>query len=83
MIHLLHDGKYDALILDTPVLQHIVGTDDHCSYFLIGDSFDAFSIALAFPSDANRTMIMDFSTSMVRKQVRRAVAMSRLVLGWS
>jgi hypothetical protein len=69
MIHMLHEGEYDALILDTPVMQHIVGTDDHCSYFLVGDSFDAFSVALAFPPDANQTVILEFSTSMVRKQV--------------
>jgi hypothetical protein len=46
-----------------------VSLDTACRLFMVGQPFAAFSLALAFPSTANTTMVQGLSTSMVRKQV--------------
>jgi hypothetical protein len=69
MLDLLSSGAYDALILETPVLQYVVGTDDTCTLFLVGDPFRYFSIGLGFPVGTNDTVISAWSTAMVRQQV--------------
>jgi ABC-type amino acid transport substrate-binding protein len=69
MMHLLEEDKYDALVLDTPVLQYKEGTDHHCVLFVMGESFEMFSLAVVFPKDSNQTLVDSISVSMVRQQV--------------
>ena len=69
MIHLLEEEKYDALVLDTPVLQYKEGTDTHCVLFVMGESFEMFSLAVVFPPNSNQTLVDSLSVSMVRQQV--------------
>lgn len=71
MVDALKNGKYSALILDAPVLEHTVGTNEECDLFLVGDMFETFSIALAFPPAFSDAVIYAFSQSIVRLQVRR------------
>lgn len=69
MIADLHSGKYDALVLDSPVLEYTVGTNEACDLFTVGEPFETFSLALAFPSDYNDSQVFDFSSSIVKLQV--------------
>lgn len=73
MLGLLTSGAYDALILDTPVLQYVVGTDDTCTLFLVGDPFHYFSVGLGFPVGTNDSVLTSWSTAMVRQQVSAIV----------
>jgi hypothetical protein len=70
MVDALKNGKYSALILDAPVLEHLVGTNEECDLFLVGEMFETFSIALAFPPAFSDAVIYAFSQSIVKLQVR-------------
>lgn len=69
MVQDLRAGKYSALVLDAPVLEYISGTNEHCDLFLVGDVFESFSLALAFPPAAADAMVFDFSKAIVSLQV--------------
>jgi hypothetical protein len=74
MIAALQNGTYTALILDAPVLEHIVGTNDACDLFLVGTAFESFSLALAFPALAfpaafDDALLYEFSNNIVKLQV--------------
>lgn len=70
MVDALKNGQYSALILDAPVLEHTVGTNEECDLFLVGDMFETFSIALAFPPAFDDAVIFAISQSIVKLQVR-------------
>jgi hypothetical protein len=69
MVASLRDGSYTALILDSPVLEYITGQNEACDLFLVGDTFETFSVALAFPPATNSSLVYDFSLSIVKLQV--------------
>jgi hypothetical protein len=71
MVDDLRAKQYTALILDAPVLEYVTGTNEECDLFTIGDVFETFSLALAFPPAADDAMVFDFSKSIVSLQVRR------------
>ncbi|WIA44152.1 hypothetical protein OEZ86_010489 [Tetradesmus obliquus] len=68
MVADLRAGTYDALVLDAPVLEYTVGTNPDCDLFTVGEPFETFSLALAFPADFNDSTVFDFSASIVRLQ---------------
>lgn len=70
MVDGLRAQKYTALILDAPVLEYVTGTNEACDLFTIGEVFETFSLALAFPPAADDAMVFDFSKSIVSLQVR-------------
>lgn len=39
MIADLRAGRYEALVLDSPVLEYTVGTNDKCDLFTVGEPF--------------------------------------------
>lgn len=69
MVKALRNGTYKALILDAPVLQYIAGSNHDCDLFTVGDVFETFSLALAFPTDFTGPVIDTVTTSLVRLQV--------------
>lgn len=42
MIADLRAKKYDALVLDSPVLEYAVGTNADCDLFTVGEPFGKF-----------------------------------------
>eukprot|EP00879_Flechtneria_rotunda_P019430 GHRR01020408.1.p1 GENE.GHRR01020408.1~~GHRR01020408.1.p1 ORF type:complete len:473 (+),score=113.43 GHRR01020408.1:178-1419(+) len=68
MIEALRAGEYDALVLDTPVLEHAMGTDVHCNLFVVGDPFETFSLSLAFPAEFDDALVFAFSEAIVKLQ---------------
>jgi hypothetical protein len=71
MVDDLRDQKYTALILDAPVLEYVTGTNEECDLFTVGDVFETFSLALAFPPAADDAVVYEFSKSIISLQVRR------------
>ncbi|KAF8061162.1 eif3g-a [Scenedesmus sp. PABB004] len=49
MLSALRGGEYEALVLDAPVLEYTAGTNAACDLFVVGEPFETFSLALAFP----------------------------------
>lgn len=39
MVAGLRSGKYIAMVLDSPVLEYTVGTNDACDLFTVGEPF--------------------------------------------
>lgn len=72
MLAALRAGTYAALILDAPVLEYTAGTNEACDLFLVGDVFESFSLALAWPPAADDAVIYSFSQSIVKLQVNRS-----------
>jgi len=69
MVAGLRDHSYSALILDEPVLEYLTGQNEDCDLFLVGETFNAFSLALAFPSAFDDQIAYQFSRSIVKIQV--------------
>lgn len=69
MVASLRDGTYTALVLDTPVLEYVTSQNAECDLFLVGNTFETFSVALAFPPAANASTVYDFSRGIVQLQV--------------
>jgi ABC-type amino acid transport substrate-binding protein len=72
MLAALRDGSYAALVLDAPVLEYISSHNEACDLFLVGEVFETFSLALAFPPAFNDSDVYAFSQSIVKLQVRPA-----------
>lgn len=70
MVAELREKKYDALVLDSAVLEYTVGTNEQCDLFVVGEPFETFSLALAFPADFDDAVIFQLSSSIVALQVR-------------
>lgn len=69
MLEGLKSGAYSALVLDAPVLEYVAGTNEACDLFLVGDVFESFSLALAFPPAFSDATVFAFSQSIVKLQV--------------
>lgn len=69
MLQGLRNGTYQALVLDEPVVKWIAGTNQECDLFTVGDTFEIFSLALAFPIDYAGIPIDSFTFATVRLQV--------------
>jgi len=69
MLKGLKSGAYTALVLDAPVLDYVAGTNEACDLFLVGDVFESFSLALAFPAAFSDATVFAFSQSIVKLQV--------------
>jgi hypothetical protein len=69
MLDLLRAKEYDALVLDSAVLEYTVGTNEECDLFVIGEPFETFSLALAFPADFDDAVVYALSSSIVALQV--------------
>lgn len=72
MVEALRNDEYTALILDFPALEHITSDNDRCDLHLVGDTFNTFSLALAFPAAFDDAVIYSFSRNIVRLQVGSA-----------
>lgn len=66
----LRSHKYQALVLDTPVVQYLAATSSQCDLYPVGDSWETFDLAVAFPPDAPDGMVANVSASILRLQVR-------------
>lgn len=71
MLQALLAGRYEALVMDASFVLHAAST--HCNLKAIGDTFDTWSLALAFPPNTNRSLIDTFSWAQVRLQERSAL----------
>jgi hypothetical protein len=76
MMNGLRNSTYDAVILDEPVLQFVLSENTKCDLFYVGLPFLQWSLALAFPPAFDSAVVHNFSQSIVRLQVRCAVAHS-------
>lgn len=65
----LHTHKYQALVLDAPVVSYFASMADACDLYPVGDLFESFSLAIAFPPDSPTALAANISTSIVRLQV--------------
>jgi hypothetical protein len=74
MIAHLRSGVYSALVLDAPILEYTAGTNEECDLFLVGEVFESFSIAFAFPTAFDDATIFAFSKAIVSLQVRLCTA---------
>lgn len=75
----LKDGTYAALVLDAPVVEYVVGTNDACTLFVVGDAFESFSLALAFVPGFSDSTVFDFSRAIVKLQACLSVGW---LVGW-
>jgi ABC-type amino acid transport substrate-binding protein len=74
MVNLLRTRQVDALVLDAPVLEHIVATNDNCDLFVTGRTFMSFGISLAFPAAFDPEVVQGFSEAIVLAQVGSCVS---------
>lgn len=66
----LRAHSYSALIVDAPVLEYVTGKIEDCDLFLVGETFNAFSLALAFRAAFDDQIVYQFSRSIVKIQAR-------------
>ncbi len=71
MLTSLRQGTYSALVLDAPILEYTAGTNEDCDLFLVGEVFESFSLAIAFPPAFDDATIFSFSKAIVSLQVSR------------
>jgi hypothetical protein len=62
MVHQLHTKEAEAVVLDKTTVEYLVATDAHCELHKLGDIFDPYYIAMAFPPDADDELVLQFST---------------------
>jgi hypothetical protein len=70
MVADLRSDKYTALVLDASVLEYVTSHNEACDLFLMGETFESFSTALAFPPAFPEAAVYNFSKNIVRLQVR-------------
>lgn len=61
MVHQLHTKAAEALVLDKTTVEYLVATDAHCELHKLGDVFDTYYLAMAFPRDADDAVVQQFS----------------------
>ena len=69
MLAALRKERYSALVLDAHVLEYVTGHNEDCDLFLVGETFESFSLALAFPPAFPDQDVFSFSRSIVKLQV--------------
>lgn len=70
MLDNLRIRKYQALVLDTPVVQYLTAIAPSCDLYPVGEQWETFNIAIAFPPDVPIDLPANVSASIVRLQVR-------------
>lgn len=69
MLDNLRTRKYQALILDSPVVQYFAAIAEQCDLYPVGDPWETFNLAIAFPPDTPDQLPANISASIVRLQV--------------
>ena len=69
MLNNLRTRKYQALVLDTPVVQYFAAIAPQCDLFPVGDQWETFNLAIAFPPTVPSDLPANISASIVRLQV--------------
>lgn len=72
MLDNLRIHKYQALILDSPVVQYFAAKAEQCDLYPVGDPFETFNLAVAFPPDAPDSLAANISASIVSLQVSQS-----------
>ncbi|KAF8061164.1 hypothetical protein HT031_004626 [Scenedesmus sp. PABB004] len=62
-----------ALILDTPVVAYMAARAPGCDLYAVGDPFETFNLAIAFPPDVPSALAANISASIVRLQTTSAL----------
>ncbi|WIA44160.1 hypothetical protein OEZ86_010495 [Tetradesmus obliquus] len=73
MLEALRSHKYQALVLDSPVVQYFAAQAEQCDLFPVGDPFETFSLAVAFPPDVPTGLPQNITSSIVRLQTYRGL----------
>ena len=69
MVEKLRAGDFDALIMDSPSLEHIAATNSDCDLFIIGGPLMSFSLHIAFAQGIDDSIVHDFSQSIIMSEV--------------
>lgn len=80
MLDNLRTHTYQALVLDAPVVSYLASTATQCDLYPVGELFETFNLAIAFPADAPTDLSGNISTSIVRLQVSARLLVLSLVL---
>eukprot|EP00878_Enallax_costatus_P024620 GHUV01026294.1.p1 GENE.GHUV01026294.1~~GHUV01026294.1.p1 ORF type:complete len:303 (+),score=29.84 GHUV01026294.1:1-909(+) len=73
MLDNLRTRKYQALVLDTPVVQYFAAIAPLCDLFPVGDQWETFNLAIAFPPTVPSDLPANISASIVRLQTSTAI----------
>ncbi|WIA23669.1 hypothetical protein OEZ85_000370 [Tetradesmus obliquus] len=73
MLAALRSHNYQALVLDSPVVQYFAAQAEQCDLFPVGDPFETFNLAIAFPPNAPSGLASNVSASIVRLQTHSAM----------
>jgi hypothetical protein len=73
----LRAGEYDALVLDSAVLEYVSASNKDCDLFIVGPTFLTFSLGLAFPGDFDKALVHSFSEAIIMAEVRGSINQSR------
>jgi len=73
----LHDNirkkKYQALVLDAPVLRWMAANAPECDLYTVGQAFETWNLAIAYPPDVPDALGQAISASLIRLQVTSCV----------
>ncbi|KAF6257197.1 hypothetical protein COO60DRAFT_30052 [Scenedesmus sp. NREL 46B-D3] len=73
MLAKLRSHHYQALVLDSPVVQYFAAQAEQCDLFPVGDPFETFNLAIAFPPDVPLSLPQNITASIVRLQTDKGL----------
>lgn len=70
MLDNLRSHRHQALVLDAPVIAQLAALSPECDMFAVGEPFETFNLAIAFPPTAPDSLAANVSAAIIRLQVR-------------